>query len=89
MDDHNIIFRLRHDRSTHAHPNFSKRSILTEIVFICLGLIPFLQACKMVEATKERENMSMTETNPVRYMAKPPIDASAPVRTETATFALG
>ena len=89
MDDHNTSFRLRHDRSTQAHPNLSKRSILTEIVFICLGLVPVLHACDTVEATKDREDMSMTETNLVRYMARPPIDASAPDRTETATFALG
>jgi len=40
-------------------------------------------------STKERKTMTLTKTNPVPNATIPPIDASAPTETETATFALG
>jgi hypothetical protein len=39
--------------------------------------------------TKEKSSMAMTTTTSVQGAAIPPIDASAPTKTETATFALG
>jgi len=41
------------------------------------------------EITKGRNTMKATKTNDGPGTIAPPIDASAPVRTETATFALG
>jgi hypothetical protein len=37
----------------------------------------------------ERKTMTLTPTSSVHKVAIPPIDASAPTQTETATFALG
>jgi hypothetical protein len=42
-----------------------------------------------MEATKEREIMAVTKTNSMPNVAMPPIDCSAPLKTETATFGLG
>ena len=51
------------------------------------GLI--LHACDNMESKKEGEVMATTKTNTMPNVAVPPIDASAPLETETATFALG
>jgi hypothetical protein len=59
------------------------------MIFIFLGFGLFLHACDNVKATKERETMAMTKTNSMPSIGIPPIDASAPSKTETATFALG
>jgi hypothetical protein len=40
-------------------------------------------------STKGRKTMTLAMTSPVHKGAVPPIDASAPTKTETATFALG
>ena len=40
-------------------------------------------------STKERKTMTPTKTSPVPNATLPPIDASVPPKTETATFALG
>lgn len=37
----------------------------------------------------ERKTMTLTPTSSVHKAVIPPIDASAPTKTETATFALG
>jgi hypothetical protein len=38
---------------------------------------------------EETETMDLPETNVMPNASKPPIDASAPAKTETATFSLG
>jgi hypothetical protein len=62
---------------------------LTGAISILIGLGLSLHACDHVGATKEREIMEMTQTNSTLNHAIPPIDVSAPLKTETATFALG
>jgi hypothetical protein len=62
---------------------------LAETILILIGLGLSLHACDHVGATKEREIMEMTKANSTLNHAIPPIDVSAPLRTETATFALG
>ena len=89
MNHKKICLSLIHAQPTQGHPNLSRLAFITEIIVVLLGLILFLHACDTVEVAKERENMSMTKTNSVHSMARPPIDALAPARTETATFALG
>ena len=42
-----------------------------------------------LSSTRERKTVILTKTSPVSRAAIPPIDASVPTRTETATFALG
>ena len=86
MNNRKIRLSLNHDRSTHKYASLSRIVFLAIIVFF-LGLVLFIQACDRINATKERE--TMTKTDSVPYKARPPIDASAPAKTETATFALG
>ena len=86
MNNRKISLSLNHDRSTQDYSSLSRLVFLIIIVFF-LGLVLFIQACDPGVATKERENM--TKTNSVSYKTRPPIDLSGPAKTETATFALG
>jgi hypothetical protein len=78
-----------------AHP--SKRILLGGIGLAVLGLLPFVIGCDLFSprATedshkiKESRTMEMTQTRKDHATAIPPMDISAPSRTETATFALG
>jgi hypothetical protein len=89
MNQNNKGLRLMRNRPVQGHGDRRSRVFHIVMILVLLGFIPFIQACDIVEATKERGKMAMTETNSERYTAKPPIDASAPSNTETATFALG
>ena len=68
---------------------FSRWFFLAGLISIFLGFGLFLHGCDSMKATKEREIMAMTKTNSIPSIGIPPIDASAPSKTETATFALG
>jgi hypothetical protein len=63
--------------------------VLTELLFLFLGLVSILLGCDTVKTTKEGQDMGMTESVPVQYLARPPVDVSAPAAVKTATFALG
>ena len=89
MNYEKICGSLIHGRPAQGHRHLSRRFFITEIVVIILGLVLFLQAFDSVEAAKERETTLITIMNSVHYTAKPPIDTLVPVKTETATFALG
>ena len=80
---------LVHGRPAQGHRYLSRRFFIAEIVVVLSGLVLFLQACDSFEAAKERETTIITTMNSVHYTARPPLDALAPVKTETATFALG
>ena len=84
-----ICGSLIHCKLAQGHRYLSRQFFIAEIVVVLLGLVLFLQACDSVEAAKEGETTLITTMNSVNYTAKPPIDALAPVKTETATFALG
>jgi len=79
----------RHDRAKGAHVNLRRLALLAGILVIPLGAVLFIQACDRIEATKEGEKMSLARTSSVPSVVRPPIDASAPVTMERATFALG
>ena len=66
----------------------SRRIFLAGMGIACLGFVPLLQACDkaLPQRGKEKE---MTGTVSVVNAVRPPIDASAPAKTQTATFALG
>jgi hypothetical protein len=68
---------------------FKRWIFLTEAMSILLGFGIFLHACDRVETKKERQAMEVAQTNSMGDVAVPPIDRSAPLKTETATFALG
>ncbi len=69
--------------------NFSRWIFLTGAMSIVIGFGIFLHACDNIEATKGREIMEVTKMNAMPNVAIPPIDRSAPLKTETATFGLG
>ncbi len=65
---------------------------LTKYVLIAAALTGFgifLYACEKMMPANERHIMEATEKTAVTNIAIPPIDRSAPLKTETATFALG
>ncbi len=69
--------------------NFSRWIFLTGAVSIVIGFGIFLHACDNMELTREREIMAATKMNAVPNVPMPPIDRSAPLKIETATFGLG
>jgi hypothetical protein len=89
MNHKKIFLPLIHDQPTQIHPSLSRLVFITEMIAVLIGLVLLIQACDTVEVAKERENRSMAKTNSVPSMARPPIDALASTKTETATFALG
>ncbi|MDY6790597.1 MAG: hypothetical protein SWH54_04930 [Thermodesulfobacteriota bacterium] len=56
---------------------------------VFLGFAIFLQACDSLTTTKEIKNQPVVKEVSAKQLAKPPVDLSAPDKTETATFALG
>ena len=68
---------------------FGKGIFISGVISVIIGFGILLQACNKMETTKEREIMEAARTNSIPNVAIPPIDRSAPVKTETATFALG
>ena len=79
----------RHEMDAQDPSKFGRWFFLAGLISIFLGFGLFLHACDNMKATKEREIMAMTKTNSIPSIGIPPIDASAPLKTETATFALG
>ena len=88
MDHRRIIIPPGNDRHTRDKQTFSRRIFFKVIGIVCLGLVPFLQACENM--TLGREKMEPIEkTSTIAMKMKPPIDLAAPSVTETATFAMG
>ena len=84
-----IFGSLIHGKLAQGHRNLSRQFFIAEIGVVLLGLVLCLQACDSVEAVKEGETTLTTTMNSMHYTANPPIDTLAPIKTETATFALG
>jgi hypothetical protein len=59
------------------------------IVVVGVCFVGLVLGAIYLGSTKERKAMTPPKTNPVPNATLPPIDASAPPKTETATFALG
>lgn len=75
---------------------YSRRMILKILTLACLSIVFVLYGVRtMSEApeepptTERKEAMFPTRQNSVANQGIPPIDLSAPTKTETATFALG
>jgi hypothetical protein len=73
-----IIFAPCNDRQTPEKQALTRRVFIKGIGIACLGFGMFLHSCGYMPS--EIENMEKM---------KPPIDLAAPVKTETATFAMG
>lgn len=75
----------------------SRRILLGGFGLAVLGFLPFVIGCDLssrratedIHKTEESGAMEMTQTKKDRAATIPPVDISAPSRTETATFALG
>ena len=71
---------------------FWKMKMMFTYIFkasVFLGFAIFLQACDALTTTKEVKNMPLIKEISAEQPAKPPVDLSAPDKTQTATFALG
>jgi hypothetical protein len=71
-----------------------RRALLKGFGFALLGFFPFLTACSRRTGENQPKEKKMqintaAQTPSVPRKAIPPIDAPAPGRIETATFALG
>jgi hypothetical protein len=72
----------------------SRRTLVKGLGGAILGLSPFLKACNRLSGDfqSREEKMPTGQINPISTVPRkpiPPIDAEAPTRVETATFALG
>lgn len=66
----------------------SRRFFLRGIGVACLGMVPLLQACDNAFSRGASVDGS-AGTGGLPGAMMPPIDATAPTETQTATFALG
>ena len=77
--------------------NERRRFLIVSGIFVAALMVMFLSVgCQkqgsgeaQIAAPKEKTNMAQTSTQIQEKAVIPPIDASAPARVETATFALG
>jgi hypothetical protein len=72
----------------------NRRVFVKRLGFVLLGFPPFLKACNRPsgESQSKEEKMQThlgTQISSVPRKSTPPIDAGAPTRFVTATFALG
>jgi hypothetical protein len=70
-------------------PRFSKWFFLAGAMSVIIGSGVFLWASENKTRAKERKIMEVTEKQAMPNRVIPPIDVAAPLKTETATFALG
>jgi hypothetical protein len=84
------------DESDSKLPYRNRRTILKLLIGVCLAIASLLYAVDIMsgapenlETKKERDNMFATKTQSEPNRPIPPVDAYAPARIETATFALG
>lgn len=97
MHNREIAFAYTSELKAENHAFLKRRAFLRAIAFACgFGLALLLAAPNLAysertsqETTKGRKAMELTKTNEDLGSMVPPIDAFAPLRTETATFALG
>ncbi len=78
------------------HTCLCRRTFLKGMGFMCLGSLPILGGWGLVRGKTEdlvlageAKIVEQAKEGGVPKAAIPPIDASAPTKTETATFALG
>ena len=89
-------FTVIPEQDAPKHTSLCRRTFLKRMGFMCLGSLPILGGWGLVRG--KTEDLVLTGEVKIVEQAKegvvikasiPPIDASAPTRTETATFALG
>ena len=76
---------------------FSNRHMILKILTVaCVGISAFFYGIRIMSegpeesaTTERKEAMFLTSQNSLAHQGIPPIDLSAPAKTETATFALG
>jgi len=88
MEHDTILLPAGYDPCTRDGSCLSRRVLLKGIGIACLGLVPLVQACDNAFSREGKGNVTARTGSAIRAM-RPPIDASAPAETRTATFALG
>ncbi len=88
--DHKVSdLTLIHDEHRQHHRGFGRCFFVKVAMVLFGGFLLFLGACDRMNGTRGKETMAMTKIDSAPKLPIPPIDASAPAKTETATFALG
>ena len=73
----------------------SRRTLFKTLGLACLACSPMFQACNLLSSENHSPEKKLETKKAMDYSGlppaapRPPIDLAAPVRTETATFALG
>ncbi len=88
MKHDTIMLPAFYDPCTRDGGCLSRRVFLKGIGIACLGLVPLLQGCDNAFSREGKGNVT-AKTGTAPRGVRPPIDASAPAGTLTATFALG
>ena len=75
-------------------PHIIQRSVFMGITWVSIGFLLLLSGCSELVESKRKQNKMITAkqqsvSKTDRIYRLPPIDSVAPVKTETATFALG
>ena len=66
----------------------NRRIFLKGVGIACLGFVPLLQACDNIMSQRGKEKKMASNVSAVQAL-RPPIDLSAPAKTQAATFSLG
>lgn len=96
MDRRITEWRVAREPHGFSQASLTRRTLMKGLALTFLVFVPLLQGCRLLEnhgenreAGKEEKLMELERSNVIAEVAIPPIDAAAPARTETATFALG
>lgn len=85
---HDTMLPTGYEQCPRDGGGLSRRVFLKGIGIACLGLVPLLQACDNAFSREGKGNVTAKKGTAPRA-ARPPLDASAPAVTRTATFSLG
>ncbi len=96
MDRMNTEWRLAREPQRFSRASLTWWTFMKGFGLTFLMVVLLLQGCRVVDRDSENRDagteeklMELERINVTREVAIPPIDAAAPTRTETATFALG
>lgn len=88
MEHATVRFSIGDDPSALGWIDLSRRLFIKGVGIACLGFVPLLQACDDAFLRGGKAN-GAAGAGSVPRAIRPPLDASAPLETRTATFALG
>jgi len=96
MDRKDTEWRIALNSQRFSQASLTRRTLMKGLGLTLLTFVPLIQGCRAFEghsenreAGKQEKPVELEGGTVTREAAIPPVDAAAPVRTETATFALG